>query len=128
MNQDTWQHAELLPPPDGPQARARGEVVVISSDGGVTVEVTVRQLALPQGAEVALYCGEQELTRFMVAGGSGSHSHTLDEDHERLIEEGAEVTLCRLDPETVGSGGVIAVDDADRALLHGILRETNSVS
>lgn len=128
MKQDTWQHAELVPPPDGPQARARGDVAVVSSDGGVTVEVTVRQLALPQGAEVALCCDDQELTRFTVAGGSGSHSQTLDGDHEQLIEEGAELTIRRLDPETVGSGGVVAVDDTEQALLHGTLRETDDAS
>lgn len=128
MNQDMWQHAELAPPPDGPQARARGEVAVVSSDGGVTVEVTVRQLALPQGAEVALCCGDQELTRFTVAGGSGSHAHTLEADQEQAIEEGAELTLRRLDPETVGTGGVVAVDEPQDALLYGTLRETNGVS
>lgn len=128
MKQNTWQHAELAPPPDGPQARARGDVAIVCSDGGVTVELTVRQLALPQGAEVALCCGDEELTRFTVAGGSGSHSQTLDEDQERLIEEGAELTIRRLDPETVGSGGVVAVEETDTALLHGILRETGDAS
>ena len=115
MNDDTWQHAELVPPPDGPQARARGEVTVVSSDGGITVEVTVRQLSLPRGAEVVLSSGDRELTRFMVAGGSGSHSHTLDHGQERAIAEGAEVVLRRPD-ETGGT------------LLRGTLRETHGAS
>lgn len=119
MDEGSWLHAQLAPPPDGPQTRARGEVTVISSDGGVTIEVTVRQLDLPRGSEVVLRSGDHELTRFTIAGGSGSHGETLAPEHGRALKDGAAVTLHLADVETAG----------DRtALMHGTLSETDGAT
>lgn len=116
--------AQLAPPPDGPQARARGEVHATDSDGGITVEVTVRQLAVPQDACVTLVCGDREVASFPVAGGSGSHARTLEAEVADVIEDGTEVTLHHVEGETVERGQVLAVSDQDSPLMHGVLRET----
>lgn len=114
-----WLHAQLTPPPDGLQARARGEVTVIASDGGITVEVTARQLDLPEGTEVVLRSGDAEICRLMIAGGSGSHGETLDADDEHTLKDGAEVQLHLAEEETAAG---------ETALMHGVLRRGNPES
>lgn len=115
MDEGRWLHAQLVPPPDGPQARARGEVTVISSDGGVTIEVTARQLGLPQGSEVVLRSADRTLAAFTIAGGSGSHGQTLAPEHEDAVKDGAEVELHLAEAETAAGG---------TALMRGVLSET----
>lgn len=115
-------HAKLTPPPDGPQARARGDVDAIDRDGRITVEVSFHQLAVPQDTEVELVCGDQQLVTVGVGSGSGTATQQLSRDEAGAIEDGAEVTLHHVDAATVGAGGVVAVGDDRSPLLHGVLR------
>lgn len=115
-------HAQLTPPPDGPQARARGDVDVTERDGRISVEVSFHQLAVPQDTEVALVCGDRQLVTVGVGGGSGTATQQLSPDQAEGIEDGADVTLHHVDTATVGPSGVVAVGDHQSPLLHGILR------
>lgn len=113
MDEGTWLHAQLAAPPDGLQARARGEVTVISSDGGVTIEVTVRRFDLPQTV-VLLSSGDRTLASFTIAGGGGSHGQTLVPGHEDVLKDGAEVELHLAEP---------GADGDETLLLRGVLSQ-----
>lgn len=123
LDEDRRLQAELSPPPDGPQARARGEIHAIDSDGGVTLEVTVRQLAVPQDSHITVVLDDRELMTLGVGGGSGSSARTLDPEEEDVVEHGAEVTIHLVESGTVEAGDVIAVSGHDEPLLYGVLRE-----
>lgn len=114
--------AQLTPPPDGPQARARGDVEVTARDDRLTVEVSFHQLAVPQDTEVALVCGDRQLATVVVGGGSGNGTQELSPEQAEAVEDGADVVLHHLDTATVGPGGVVAVGDHQSPLLHGTLR------
>lgn len=121
----TERHAELYPQPDGPQARARGQVTFRAfDDGRRTFEVDVRQLALVDGSRVVVDVDGAPVAQLEVAAGAGKVS--VDDAGRDLPSElpaGAQVAVRDTDAAAVGEGGSLAVDRSGLPLLQGTVRD-----